>query len=186
MDDTCTVLSDSDIEIIVFNGATISREQFSCLLPKGSSDNTLIYAPSQDGELLDSYAAPLISNDICNRNTPSPTLSPTPLPTDKPTQSPSDKPTESPGDRPSVSSSDRPTMSPTNKPSPRPTNLPTLDLTAIYCDFDFNQSINIVFSNGCNIPDDDACGDIISFSRNVVKRTYIPSQIDSLKYIHII
>ena len=184
-DDACNTemelfgTTDNGIEFIVVNagsnnGGSIDS-QYSCLT-NGNDDHLFNFDSIDESTLLP--GASDVEDEICQY--------PTQAPTDRPTQSPSDKPTESPTDRPSASPSERPTMSPTDKPSPKPTNLPTLDPTARYCDgFDFDQSINIVFSNGCNIPDDAACADIISFLRNVVERTYNPSQVDSYKiYTH--
>ena len=91
---------DADIEIFVFNGDTLSTDQFSCLLPKGSNDDKFIYSPLQDGELLDIYFVPFISNEICDRNTSSPTSSPTPLPTPNPAPNPIPNPTPYPSSSP--------------------------------------------------------------------------------------
>ena len=75
-----------------------------------------------------------------------------------------------------------PTVSLIREPIPKPTPRPTVKPTRV-CDLDFQQSINIVFSNGCNIWDDHECDDVKTFLTNVVERSFNPNYIYSMKFL---
>ena len=83
----------------------------------------------------------------------------------------------------------QPTHDPTHRSSPRPTGFPTPRPTVKptrVCDLDVEQSINIVFSNGCNIWDDHECDDVKTFLTNIVERSFNPNYIDSMKFLRMI
>ena len=61
--------------------------------------------------------------------------------------------------------------SPTDNPSSQPTALPAVEPTYRSCDYNFSLSINIVFSNGCNL-DDGVCGEIKGFFRSIVESRF--------------
>ena len=92
-----------------------------------------------------------------------------------------------------------PTGSPIREPIPKPTPHPTLCLTnkptpnllmilkpAPVCDLDFEQSINIVFINVCDIYDDHECDDVKTFLTNIVEGSFNPNYIDCIKFLSMI